>query len=507
MGRYALIIVTTLVLLMGYYMIASNRTRETGLHQTIEANEYNHSRNVANSAVQLGVMNFINGNWEIADGETRYLDANDNWTVKGENDPLAFHHWSQINGYYALLAQRNGSEIVLTATGRKHPNSEREREVKALFTVEEGEEEGDGVPLPTFDGIFSSGGIEFNSSAKVYGNIGTNSTAMDSVAFKNWGAEVHGDVFIGPGGNPNNVLSLTGRGMGHIVGGGVENLEEKQSFALPPFPDFPPAPDDLPWRGNFTTPWIASGYYPIDECGEYNAITASSGRKITINVGSGIRTIRTQNLNLANGSLDIEGSGILRLFVTNNLTLGGNRDIDYKNSGRNQIVVTNLNITQGHIKLNNSEMTLYVSNNLTYTGSSSLNANGDISQLMIYYAGSTKPSVGGNTPVVGSLYIKNADFDIPGSSGVTGHIVSGGGTITISGNAEANVRMLYAPNSTVRLTGSGRIKGNAVANKLMLDGGGSTVTFDGGWSDDFELPGFGDPGSEATTSIIYRLTY
>lgn len=121
--------------------------------------------------------------------------------------------------------------------------------------------------------------------------------------------------------------------------------------------------------------------------------------------------------------------------------------------------------------------------------------------LLIAYGGSTKFDVGGNQPINGNIFIKDADLDLGGSGQINGNIITGGENVRIDGAGGNNSRVVYAPNAHVHMTGSGSINGSVVSKSFEGHGG-----FDVTYTTDFEdtLPDLegGDGGGTGTNYTI-----
>ena len=146
------------------------------------------------------------------------------------------------------------------------------------------EEEGETVTIPALDMIFANGAITLTGSASIDGTTGTNSTVTNSVNFA-WSTLVDGDFYVGPGADYNDVIISAGYGRTpeDNITGTISNLAATRTYPLPTYPDFPELTD----RGSFSTPWTSSGIYLIADDGYYSSISATGGRTITIDVGSG----------------------------------------------------------------------------------------------------------------------------------------------------------------------------------------------------------------------------
>jgi len=197
-------------------------------------------------------------------------------------------------------------------------------------------------------------------------------------------------------------------------------------------PEFPEFPENLPNKGDVYAGWslIPAGGHKITEDGYYPRIDVL--QELTIEIGDSDRIIRTDNLR-------VTGDGKIKLNRTG--------------SGR---------------------LILYVADTFELTGSSTINNGGDYNALLMYFAGNAL-NMAGNTKFVGSVYALKSDINIAGSGGITGHIVTGGNQIKVTGNALANVRVLYAPEAALEVNGSGAIRGIAVVRDIGIVGNGCII--------------------------------
>lgn len=141
------------------------------------------------------------------------------------------------------------------------------------------------------------------------------------------------------------------------------------------------------------------------------------------------------------------------------------------------ILIDHLNIENGHINIVGSgKLSIYVKDKITTNSSSSVNNNGDISQLKVYYNGNNVINMSGDQKIFGSLYAKNANIKFRGSGGFQGDIYSGGSKVELDGDSSAITRVFFTPNADVTLSGSGKITGAVIA-KSFTASGGSFVQF------------------------------
>jgi len=350
-----------------------------------------------------------------------------NTVPEGSSNTVTLDHGS----FTINVDTSNQDQLLITAQGTVNNYSET---VNVLLTKQGGGSSGE-FPFPTDMAIFAIGqGSQSNpaiqltgSSTIINGAAGTNSIGSNSVQFA-WSTSLSGgDLYIGPGGDPNTVVQQSNNQSGNISGGDIIPLQAERLYPTPTFPEFP---NNLINRGDFSTPWVSGEYYLIDNDGQYGTISATSNRTITIDMDGGDRIIR----------------------------------------------VGTLNVSQGHINLinlgENSRLTLYVEDAFILGGSSTINNAGAVKNLMMYYKGLAEPSIGGNTRYVGNYFAESAGISIAGSNGITGHIITLGTAVNITGDASLLTRVLYAPNAHVAIGGSGSITGSIIANSLRIDGAG-----------------------------------
>ena len=194
------------------------------------------------------------------------------------------------------------------------------------------------------------------------------------------------------------------------ITGDIDYLNQEIDYPSPEIPDFPSPPnrDDVSIKGN------SSG--EINQDGNFDTISIKGDNKLIVNRNGGDRIIRVKNLDIKQGHIEFENpsdDGILKIYIEDKLTLGGDSSINKPSSNQNAIP----------------------------------------ENVEIYYKGTEKPNLGGNIVINGSLFIENADFDIGGSNSNYGYIFSNGENITVRG--AANVSTIYAPNTHIDMRGLG----------------------------------------------------
>lgn len=274
--------------------------------------------------------------------------------------------------------------------------------------------------------VFSKTTIHLTEGAKIDGNVGTTLSAPNAITL-NGGAKIVGN----------------------------KNYSLNHTLTMPPFPSFP-----------VNLPYPSNNKIEKDQWNHYDVVLDGN--------------VRIDNW-MANGyTLKLtEDMAINEIKITENNVL----NIDVGNSDR-RIVVKNLTIPNGHIKLNGTgKLTIYVTGNIVMDSGSTINNNGDIKKLELYLKGSGKPSspksvtLTGSQKIFGSLYAEDATISFGNGSGFEGHIITGGNKFTISGGVYVHSRLIYAPNANVSLIGGGSVKGSIIANSYYGDGG-TLVTYE-----------------------------
>jgi len=283
-----------------------------------------------------------------------------------------------------------------------------------------------GSYLPIFDmALFTDGGINLESGAKIFGRVGTNTTAPNSVRLDNSNPHlIFGDCYIGVGGVINNVFPSYNR-----VDGNVSNLDEPRTYPMPEFPDFP----TLPTKPNIKTNWDNASPI-ITEDGYYDTITIDQNYEVRVDVGDKdtIRRIRVRNFNGVQGRLLLEGEGKLQLYVDERFHIKG-----FFNGGQDW---------------------------------------GNPDQAIIFYNSPSDFALYGETQVYASLYAMfdydTAKVQFTNGANLYGSVFTNAANVLINGGSNKNyVRVFYAPNALFELANSGTVYGAVVANTFQASGG------------------------------------
>ena len=288
--------------------------------------------------------------------------------------------------------------------------------------------EGGSPDYYTYDmALFSMENITLEGSASIQGSAGTNSTQPGSINFGS-STRITDDLYISPNADPSRLFTF---GNNRDIDDHVDHLlflEEEREYPIPEYPEipFPTQRDSIELKWDYKD-------ITIDEDGQYDSIKTNS-YTLNIDVSNGDRTLVVDTFTINSGTVNVIGDGTLYLYVTNKFDLNG---------------------------------------------SGMFNPNGDDRNVMLYYSGSNTFEVAGSCKMKGCLYSKQADINITASGGVTGHIITRGNNVNVTGNSSAYVRVIYAPNAFVNIAGSSSVSGAVIAKRCRISGGvGSYIKFD-----------------------------
>jgi hypothetical protein len=456
MGKYALIIVAALIFSVITYSHALRNAIFISNTRVIQSYSQNQAHNIAQSAAMIAINS-------IRNDQNSNLLPNIDQVVEFPT-AAQFMNWPQLQGGYQLLINNQGDSLVtISSTGRFE---------ETIYTVNVGLQPISGGtfnwPVPNLDqAVHADDNITLTGSSQILGDASVNASTPNSVSLQ-WSTLINGSLSIG-GGDPEQVVNQANFQNGNVAGsvfvGGEKN------YPMPEFPEIPSpgnpgyhitGPIDITGgpANNQTIDLTNSGdlYIPY--------INIQSNRELTLIIGDGNRTLHVGNMNVHQGHINVivNGDGRLNFLVENEFRMGGDSSINH-----NQ---------------NNSDPA----------------NNRNPRNVMLFYNGTNNLTQGwGNAPLGGNirlnadLFIKEADLNISGSSAINGHVISGGDNISITGDASAISRVVYAPNANVTLTGSGRVRGSVVA-KTFTGTGNIRVFYDDGFIDELPELDSGDGG-------------
>lgn len=309
-----------------------------------------------------------------------------------------------------------------------------------------------GAPITTYS--TTPGSIEFTSGGKVDSIEMLNSSNYNSLITKpNWAS--WSSYF-----NSGTVK--------------VDELDKVNIFPTISIPTFPNK-NSLSKLPNYTTPngfkVIENGNLKTYSSGQFYNTTyvlpnaeqayyvpefiVSNNYGFTIDVGNTDRLLIVDKL-LLNSNLWIKGQGTLTIYVTSN---SGN----ITNNLNNKISFNFNNNTAGFIgNITNPEKFKVF-----------------VDDLFIKSGGNNVPGTvnfGGYAPFYMSILAKNLNFELGGSAGYQGYLVTGGEKVNITGGSSARVALYYAPNADFTL--SSTLNGAVIADNFTANWGGNLTYSD-----------------------------
>ena len=415
MGKYAIFLVLALTFSMLTYSYALRNSIFISEHRTVQSFSYSQAHNIAQSAAMLA----ING---IRSGDIDY---------KSSNPTILNEKWEDMKGEYTVIIEENpvNNQVIIHSSGtffenENYVNGNGVQEV--TYTISIGLLSGGTTTWnPNFDqAIHAEKNIDLTSGSQtlIDGDVTLNSTEASSLELGNHSGKIGGSLYVGPGGDPETVIDSP-----HNYDGSPGVLEKKLEYPMPKFPEFP---DDG------VTKTDPEGIIEFStETLHYNNISLQGNSSLTINTGGEKDTLNivTNSFN-AGSNIEITGDGVLNLYVKNEFDL-----------------------------------------------SSSINELGSPEQMWIYYHGDQDVELydetiemGGNTLYNGNLFADKANIRLRGTADIRGHILTGGSSVVVSGDASAVSRVIYAPNALVELNGRGshiaKIQGSIISNEFLGNG-------------------------------------
>ncbi len=338
-------------------------------------------------------------------------------------DSLTFPAYSNSQsfseGSFEITINKNPGQLLIESKGSV-PNGKKSdgsvSYVTDMVTLALGAEENNTSVFDTV--IFGNKSIKLDGGAKINGNIGVNANTTGAISF-NGGAKLNGIVYIPIDGDPNKIVNVSKWDTKPVI----RQITNSRSYPSPVLPQFP---EGLPIRESIILK--GSDSKTINSNGNYDSITIKSNTTLTIDTSSGDKVIRINKLDVQQGIIKINGTGKVKLYIDNLISLKGN-----------------------------------------------INSMGNEGQLELYCDNSDPFKIDGGTSLYGSLYFGNTDLNISGGAVIKGDIVTAGSSVTINGGAYADPKVIYAPNADIKISGGANIDGAVIGNSVSATGG-STVT-------------------------------
>lgn len=298
----------------------------------------------------------------------------------------------------------------------------------------------------------------------ISGNTAVNSIAEKSVSFSYLTSTLYGDLYIGPGGVPQKVVSFPGLWQSmYLPNGSIKNLSAIQIFPLPTFPD-----------AQFSSPTYSSIEYQhhiatINTSGKYKEIVVEKNDTLFINVNNQDVILQTEDFKVeGNIIINRNGTGKVKLFVTDELNLqeNGNSQNIFDNILNN--IFNNINnlmskeIDEHYFKKIDE---LYRKGIKELGLNGTINAFGNPDWLELYYSGEDELKFNNRTIFFGSVYAQMADITIKNHCLIAGNIICGGSKVDLE---ECARLVIYAPEASLELASGATILGRVVARDITL---------------------------------------
>ncbi|MFW6120307.1 MAG: hypothetical protein ACOC80_05335 [Petrotogales bacterium] len=569
----------------------------------------------ANETSSFEVVNQLSPG-EHWDDATQTIKNNVKNTVESASCDIAF----------ALLSNTENSEVKIISYGNRNSIL---KSIVLYLTLP-----GSPFELPIFDmAVYTDSYLEMIGGAKIQGKAGTNSNEPGAIYLPGGGVEITDTIYVGVDGDTNvnpspdpdtpwwpieHPEAVIKRGSiwqnTWLNNHQVESLEEVRQYELPDFPDppdlinlpdFPTFPDNIPNSGNLNV--NGNNTVTVTEGANYNNINVSGSGKLIIDLQGNNLSIRADSLDIGGaGSIEVNGPGVLNMYVDDDVSISGNGvsslnnseynlyvNGDFSSSGNCDVELSNLytqgftqlgnsglieienlyinsnesfstsgngtvrvlsealikatsasfssglfdfqngaiqkfeisneitfngnadiqglsngtincnslNFQQGHMNLSEEgNLEIYVADNFDMGGGSTLNYGGNEDAVELYYAGANELDLTGNMRYTGLLNILQAETNLGGSGKIFGLVISGGPNVNFTGGSSADVMAIYAPNSTVNVSGGAQINGAVVADQFYASGG-SRVIYETETGDIFPSDWFGSGDGEIEEQV------
>lgn len=291
------------------------------------------------------------------------------------------------------------------------------------------------IDLSNLMSVFSMEQVTLTNGT-IIGPIGTNFESTDDNAIQISGNPKIDDYYLGDSGN----ISAPSWWLTGGNSGSKKNLPEPRSYPLPEFPEFPSVADC------HIQPSISHGVTSV--VNEYTltspityipSISVSNAASIRIKFSEKNCKLLVDDFNVPDGTIYLEGSGTLKLYVRGNFYIKGFLNPPLSNS-------------EADIRAAVQRLAIH----LKGTGDPDINKE-------LYFANESN--------VYGSMFGEDANITIDGSAKVVGNIITGGKKVEILGGTDVTTQVIYAPNADVRMLGSGTVIGPVISKTFYMEGG------------------------------------
>jgi len=249
---------------------------------------------------------------------------------------------------------------------------------------------------------------------------------------------------------------------------------DDSASGLPGFPVFPEFAKLPLWTNKSNVMNLDKDYYLSDL--NVASLVGNYGGTLTINVGDADRILLVDNFKIDNGTkIIIEGTGTLKLYVVNNVNIGGGAILNAQNSNEQPYSNTDISqISEKHVR-----------------------------KLEIYTKG-TNFQLDNQGKFYGSIYVENGNVNVQGSGNMYGNVFSGGSSVKIQNSGKILGTYILAPTALADIGQSGLVRGTLISASLHLHNGGKVEDYKPFISGGFFYPGSGNTSSPTGTPEIVK---
>ena len=318
--RGAVLIITILVALMMLLLAMPFLTKLSGQYRVTEKS---YRQLAALNLAEAGVERAI---WELNHGNITYWEGDDNLRTMTISSFQA-SGGTEVGDIVIEAFGLGSDNPIIQSTGRvPHIGTATvDKTIRVMLEVNGGRS--------LFDyGIFGDEGVELAGNAQIdsydsregeygsdnvgdQGDTGTNASHYSCLFLRN-NAGINGDAIVGPGADPVSVI-VTQNNSG--ISGEKSALDEEKD--LPSIP----APQGLPWRGDYTV-----GHNDTDmiiENGEYTSFVLQSNSKVTITADITLYISGEFSME-SNTQLEIAEGVTLTIYLSGTFTQNSNSQIN-----------------------------------------------------------------------------------------------------------------------------------------------------------------------------------
>jgi len=291
MGKFALLIVLSLIIAFAVYNASINDRSMNTLLRNVETYNLNQAQNIAQSAANVLLSKVVDPD------NTEFLVDKDKIKYFPENASDYFQ-WEDLNGQYRFQIENKGdSLLLLTSTGKVGDSS-----YSVMVTVDVEKETAPEFTYAAFadETIKLGGGF-------IKGDVATNSVAKDAVDISGGGI-IDSVVYIGPGGDPGTVVKAET----DAISGEIKNLSKPIYYPIPVFPDFPQSGDN---QGTLQVDKKVV-MQPVQFHNLYfEEIDIAKDDTLVLHIGAEDRTLHAETVSISGGKLTLIGTGSLTFYV------------------------------------------------------------------------------------------------------------------------------------------------------------------------------------------------